>query len=87
MTNFQVSRGDALTSTPAAESGIPLPTIEDVRFLGPGAGFLMMLGAVSAGVGYLSSTRVIGRMTVSKEGTVLLVGLGTFMLGFMAWLT
>ena len=65
-----------------------LPTIEDVlQFLGPAAGFLMMLGALAALVGYISSTGVIGRMTMSTEGTVLLVGLGAFVVGFMARLT
>ncbi|WP_179220093.1 hypothetical protein [Rhodococcus sp. NCIMB 12038] len=49
MTNFRVSRGNAL-------------------------------------VGSISFTGVIGRMTVSNEGTVLLACRGTFVLGFMAWL-
>lgn len=85
MTNFPARYGDGLESA-SAESGIRLPTVDGVvQFLGPGAVFLMMLGALAVLVGYLSSTGVIGRMTVSKEGTVLLAGLGTFVLGFMAW--
>ena len=87
MTNFHALHGAARASA-STESGIPLPTIEGgLQFLGPGAVFLMMLGAIAALVGYISSTGVIGRMTMSKEGTVLLAGLGTFVLGFMAWLT
>ena len=87
MTNFHALYGDAVASA-SAESGIPLPTVEGVlQFLGPAAVLLMMLGAIAALVGYISSTGVIGRMPMSKEGTVLLAGLGTFILGFMAWLT
>ena len=87
MTNFNVLYGDALTSA-SVDAGIRQPTIDGVlQFLGPGAVFLMMLGAIAGLVGAVSSTGVIGRMTVSNEGTMLLCGLGTFILGFMAWLT
>ena len=46
----------------------------------------MCLGAVAALAGSLSSTGVMGRMTVSTDAAVLLGGLGTFVIGFMAWL-
>ena len=46
----------------------------------------MMLGGIAALVGSISSPGVVGRRTVSNEGPVLLGGLGTFVIGFMAWL-
>ncbi|MDH6291927.1 hypothetical protein [Rhodococcus opacus] len=87
MTSFLARSGDALGST-SVDVARRLPTFAEVfEFLGPWAGCLMMLGAIAALVGCISSTGVIGRMTVSDEGTVFLAGLGAFVLGFMAWLT
>ncbi|KAF0956902.1 hypothetical protein [Rhodococcus sp. T7] len=85
MTNFLALNGDAPGLTHVV--AVRLPTIEDVfQFLGPWAGYLMVLGGIAALVGYISSTGLIGRMNMSKEGTVLLSGLAAFVLGFMVWL-
>ncbi|MFD7008070.1 hypothetical protein [Rhodococcus jostii] len=84
MTNFRALYGGA-RGFAAADAEVRLPTLDGVvHFLGPCAGYLMCLGAVAAPAGSISSTDVIGRMTVSNEGTVLLGGRGTFVIGFMA---
>ena len=68
MTNFLALNGDAPGLTDVV--AVRLPTIEDVfQFLAPGAGYLMVLGGIAALVGYISSTGIIGRMNMSKEGT------------------
>jgi hypothetical protein len=85
MTNFHVPRGDALESA-SAEAGCGCRRSHRSSSSSARAGLLMMLGAIAALVRPLSSTGVIGRMTVSNEGTVLLGGLEAFSLGFMAWL-
>ena len=56
------------------------------NLLAPLAWHLMILGAIAAAIGYVSSTGVIGRMKVSTEFPVLFGGLGVFLIGFMTLL-
>ena len=53
------------------------------NFPAPVAWHLMILGAIAAAIGYLSSTGVLGRTKVSTEFPVLFGGLGVFLVGFM----
>ncbi|MDI9940330.1 hypothetical protein QM806_33695 [Rhodococcus sp. IEGM 1351] len=58
MTNFPALYGGALESAPA-DTESRLRTIEGVvEFIGPWAGFLMMLGGIAALVGSISSPGV-----------------------------
>lgn len=57
------------------------------NFPAPVAWHVMIVGAVAAAVGYVSSTGVMGRMKVSTQFPVLFGGLGVFLLGFMTWLS
>ncbi|AWK76988.1 hypothetical protein CBI38_36915 (plasmid) [Rhodococcus oxybenzonivorans] len=56
------------------------------NFLAPLAWHLMVLGAIAAAIGYLSSRGVIFRMKISTEFPVLFGRLGVFLIGFMTLL-